>query len=328
MWLKDIIGFDELSHAQMQFEIEAHNGTLRIRKNGKEYQYGSLELATLQQLQQRSNSNQQRGSIEVTELVADVQQLHLHPLNKGALFQAASQFNLLEMVGPSHTPEQGVSGYEFDRTQGPACAIACGAGTIYRNYFVPVNGQIGQHSYSQIDCLAKIGQALGNNKNQLWSMKNGYALPTQTGLEKINQILSSQTSTQRELLKAKLQIGLQWQTEVTLQNNRQLVSQAYCSALPVAYSSVLKYLWEPFARLILEASYEATLHAAVINHNQGHSNKLYLTLLGGGAFGNDTHWITDSIVQSLNKFRNTPLQVHIVSHGSSKPHVRELVQQF
>ena len=47
----------------------------------------------------------------------------------------ASQFNLLEMTAPSITPEHGVARYQLDRTQGPACAIAAGAATIYRNYF-------------------------------------------------------------------------------------------------------------------------------------------------------------------------------------------------
>ena len=54
----------------------------------------------------------------------------------GALFQVASQFNALEMIGPDVTPEHGVSRYQRDPTQGPACAIAAGAATIYRNFFV------------------------------------------------------------------------------------------------------------------------------------------------------------------------------------------------
>ncbi len=73
------------------------------------------------------------AGVSLSEVVPDVQALHLLPENAGAVFQVASQFNLLEMVGPSVTPEDGVGGYEFDRTQGPACAIACGAGSHRRN---------------------------------------------------------------------------------------------------------------------------------------------------------------------------------------------------
>lgn len=42
------------------------------------------------------------------------------------------------------TPEHGVTRYERDPTQGPAYAIAAGAGTIYRNYFAPVEGGVGE----------------------------------------------------------------------------------------------------------------------------------------------------------------------------------------
>ena len=42
-------------------------------------------------------------------------------------------------------------------------------------------------------------------------------------------------------------------------------------------------LWEPLARLVLEAAYEATLLAAL---RQG-SRVVFLTLLGGGVFKND-----------------------------------------
>ena len=54
--------------------------------------------------------------------------MHGLPENRGALFQVASQFNMLEMVGPRVTPEEGVTRYEHDRTQGPACAMAAGRG--------------------------------------------------------------------------------------------------------------------------------------------------------------------------------------------------------
>jgi hypothetical protein len=46
----------------------------------------------------------------------------------------ASQFNLLEMTGPSVTPEDGVTRYKDDPTQGPACAIAAGAATILHRH--------------------------------------------------------------------------------------------------------------------------------------------------------------------------------------------------
>ena len=66
-------------------------------------------------------------------------------------------------------------------------AISCGAGTIYRNYFVEVNGKIGQSDDNQIDCLDLIGRELENERLNLWKMKNGYALLSQEGLLSINK---------------------------------------------------------------------------------------------------------------------------------------------
>jgi len=46
-----------------------------------------------------------------------VQALIGDPTNAGAVFQAASQFNCLEMVGPKMTPADGVANYFLDPTQ-------------------------------------------------------------------------------------------------------------------------------------------------------------------------------------------------------------------
>ena len=80
--------------------------------------------------------------------------------------------------------------YLGDPTQGPACAIAAGAATIYRNYFVPIAGGLGQTAERQLDGLSAIGDALsgalGTPVDGLWRMRNGFALCHQTGLEAIS----------------------------------------------------------------------------------------------------------------------------------------------
>jgi hypothetical protein len=64
----------------------------------------------------------------------------MHSQYPNAIFQAASQFNCLEFPNPRTVPEHGITAYFTDHTQGPACALACAAGTLYRNYFAPVAG--------------------------------------------------------------------------------------------------------------------------------------------------------------------------------------------
>jgi len=78
---------------------------------------------------------------------------------------------------------------------------------------------------------------------------------------------------------------------VTLGGASHTVSQAYCSAVPVAYSPHSTDSWAAFAQLVLEASYEATMCAALLNVEITGSNQSFLTLLGGGAFGDRDEWI-------------------------------------
>jgi len=329
MWFKNLTGFSEISPEEVRKNIMIKGNKLFSMINQRSFQHGHLEIATLESLKERVSGLKHEGqAISFIEIIGNAQQFHKYPSNQNALFQAASQFNLLEMVGPEVTPESGINGYELDHTQGPACAIACGAGTIYRNYFAPVNGKVGQSYNNQIDCLDLIGKELGNVDNSLWEMKNGYALADQNGIDQINILLKQLTNKQWEFLKGKLKIGLQWDTEVTLSDNKHLVSQAYCSALPVAYSYIESEHWELFAKLILEATYEATLYAAMVNLNNTGCPKVYLTMVGGGAFGNQQNWIIDALVKAMEKFRHTPLNVKMISYNKSNPSVKKIEELF
>lgn len=243
MWFENLFGFEEVSPENVRDKIFIDKENLISKVNGKSFQYGTLEIPTLKELKDQSPSRIYKSSISVNEIVGNVQEIHCDPHNRNALFQAASQFNLLEMVGPHISPERGVGIYEQDYTQGPACAIACGAGTIYRNYFVSIKEQIGQTLATQIDCLELIGKELGNEALLLWEMTNGYALVNQEGLLNINFQISNLNPKQREQLKEKLKIGIQWKSEVTITKSKQVVSQAYCSALPVSYSPVDSLYW-------------------------------------------------------------------------------------
>ncbi len=329
MWFETLTGFPEDSPQQVRENITVDGQFLKSNISGRVMVCGQLETPSLAELRELVHSSgYEVGKISVREVVANVQHLHTNESYADSLFQVASQFNLLEMVSPNITPERGVGIYENDRTQGPACAVAAGAGTIYRNYFAPVNGQIGQSVKNQIDCLADIGAALGNSENCLWKMRNGYALASHSGLVEISNRLRASNESDLDRLRQLLRIGIQWGTQVTLNDSKHTVSQAYCSALPVAYSPHASNLWQEFARLILEASYEATLCTAILNSTRNGNNKLFLTLLGGGAFGNETDWIIGGIQRALNLYRHIDLDVAIVSYGASKQYVQQLVTQY
>lgn len=117
------------------------------------------------------------------------------------------------------------------------------------------------------------------------------------------------------------------------------VCQIYASAVPVAYAkSTTSRDWESFARLVLRGAYRATLGAAALKAARQSSNAsavkaeathaedkggggpprvtVFLTALGGGAFGNRVGWIQDAINGALSEFRNCPLDVVLVHYGS------------
>jgi hypothetical protein len=329
MWFEDLTGFREESPDQVRANIHVDGNTLTSDVNGRRMACGRLEIPTLTDLRARVHvCNAKTGSLKFSEVVGDVQALHRRETSAGALFQVASQFNLLEMTHPSVTPEQGVGILEDDHTQGPACAIACGAGTIYRTYFVEVNGQVGQAADRQIDCLRDLGAALENSDGRLWRMRNGYALATAEGLRAISEVLARADEPDRDALRQLLRIGIQWDTQVTLDDAAHTVSQAYCSALPVGYSDHPAELWGDFARLVLEASYEAALSAAVLNATRTGNNRVFLTLLGGGVFANCHEWIFPALDRALRIVSGIDLDVAVVSHGESNDRVRDLVEAF
>ena len=328
-WFEVLTGFRETSPSQVRENITVDGDRLTSLVNRKAFTCGRLETPSLGELRNRvACSRDTIGRLSVREVVANVSDLHANESNAGCLFQVASQFNLLEMVSPNVTPEHGVGIYENDFTQGPTCAIAAGAGTIYRNYFAIADGHAGQSARRQIDCLADIGVTLGNSGERLWEMRNGYALASREGLIEISKRLDESSENELDQLRQLLRIGVQWNTQVTIEDSKHTVTQAYCSALPVAYSNHSSDLWEDFARLVLDASYEATICTAILNSLSTGNNRVYLTLLGGGAFGNKTNWITQGIKRALKLYEHWNIEVAIVSRGSSKPYVQELVEQF
>lgn len=334
-WFSRLTGFNEGTYASTQAQLEVQGSTLCSKVNGRSFGIGQFEMASLAELRTRvAQGAGASGSTRVSLVTGDVRQMHQLPAYAGALFQVASQFNALEMVGPSVTPEHGVTRYEHDHTQGPACAIAAGAATIYRNYFVPVSSQLGQTSASQLDGLADVGAELSRvlcrPVSELWSMQNGYALATRAGLDMIAAHLREIGETVVSELAGLLRIGVHQGVEVTEGPSTPgpLVTQVFCSALPVAYGRVPQPFWKDFAQLVLDAAYEATLLAAVLNSRQGGSKIVLLTLLGGGAFGNAPEWIYTAIRRALAKTQGYHLDVRLVSYGRPPEQLLSLVQDL
>ena len=322
MWFEGLTGFREVDGADVRRRLRVDGEDL-VTDDGRRLRFGRFQTPSLADLRERAASIGWSGPTSVREVVGDVGALHRGLNNEGSTFQVASQFNTLEMVGPGVTPDDGIDGYENDHTQGPACAIACGAGTVYRNYFASVGDQVGQTADRQIDCSADLADAFGVDLG----FRNGYLLPTAEALASVSAQIEGADEGERNALMGLLRVGFQLDTGVTggasSTGEPLAVNQVYCSAVPVAYADLSAEEWEPLARLVLDATYEATFASAVENAARTGNASLFLTLVGGGAFGNDQRWIMSAVERALDLYSDAGLDVRIVSYGRSDPTIEQ-----
>ena len=380
-WFEDVFGFPEpvrYGSAQNKFHvIRKDDGVLILGTTmdpSKQFHVGKFETPSVSDLRlavskanvsvkenetmlvdrdDNSGGGDDCVGLRFRHIVGDVGKLHRDPSNAGAVFQAASQFNCLEMVSRRIKPDDGISRYIADYTQGPACALACPAGTVYRNYFASGanDGSVGQGKTGvQIDLLSDIGRVVGNdipedesenaNNNEnaarkkkkktettkYWKVQNGYALElNRESMAPLATRLLSNSSLVDEII-ANLRVGVHWDTEVsyvgherdiggTLPSPPHRVCQVYCSAIPM--SEQRGNGWEPLARAILNGLYEATLAVGVAKQQEQPQGriKIYLTMVGGGVFANKDEWIVAAIKRALTRFQDYPLDVDLVHYG-------------
>jgi len=333
IWFEELFGFRESSYEETKRHFIVEGQRLRSLANGRSFAIGEFATPSLADLRTQGHAVARRGTIQVThEVIGDVLELHALPENRGALFQVASGLNCLEFPSPSTTPEHGVSGYAHDPTQGPACSLAAAAAAIYRNYFVQLNDTEGQTRDNQIDNLEDLAAAVGR-PDEFWSVRNGYTFSTSAQLAALRDKLKKHD---RERLRAEVRIGLQYDVGVTFidrftqpePGREPIVSHALCSAVSCAYTPLSNSEWEPLARLVLDASYEATLWAAAVNATRpSGSHSVWLTLLGGGAFGNDPMWIAAAIGRALRELAEVDLDVHIAHYRKRDPELESMIDR-
>lgn len=77
--------------------------------------------------------------------------------------------------------------------------------------------------------------------------------------------------------------------------------------------------------MVLNAAYEATLCAALLKMQGRGSAKVFLTQLGGGAFGNPQTWIFDGMLSAFEKFTTTDIEITIISYGQEDTQLNEML---
>ena len=160
-WFKETFGFVEgSSYSKNRAMFHMEGDTLICPTSPHPRQWvGRFETPSLAELRQQLAlaAPSGEGGLRFTHLAdpVGIVPIIMDERNAGCVIQAASQFNALEMVGPGVSPRQGIAGYANDPTQGPKVALACPAGTVFRNYLC-LDG-VGQ-AERQVDCLADVGR--------------------------------------------------------------------------------------------------------------------------------------------------------------------------
>ena len=325
-WFERLVGFRERDANDVRALVTAEGTDLVAPALNQRYKAGAFTTPSLGELRNQLKARTyEKKPPTFSNVIGDAGALHGE--FPGATFQVASQFNCLEFVGPSVTPEDGVTGYAWDKTQGPCCAIACGASTIYRNYF-GLDGAP-QTASSQIENLRDVLTHLGPLDGR-FDVRGGYTMADDAALRALTEKVASLDEAGRDAVKALLRIGLQTDCQVTSQNwgrdqlrdTDHVVTQIFASACSVAYSGNGSGLWKAFASLVLEASYEAALIASALNAldhpDRPHASKLFLTAVGGGVFGNGLSWIARAIEKALASV-DYPLEVRLVTYAPPVP---------
>ena len=256
--------------------------------------------------------------------------------NEGCMFQAASNFNGIETISEYSYPDADsfVTDYIDDMTQGPAASISAGAGAISRVLLPFYDAEKGAHEWGQtktqqVEMLADV--------SEYFTVKNGYIV--QNGSEKtVDADLSCQENRDlvnkvkvlvhvdeevvygpRELMKEAITcIGKDDDNEASRTQPNHKICQVFCAAMNMGQGesgfknagiegSGVK------AKLLLEAAYRGT-YLAAIRHG---CPKLFLTLIGGGVFGNSQTAIMDIIEKvhmdtACTEKNNVIEEVHVV----------------
>ena len=228
----------------------------------------------------------------------DISVLQCASENEGCMFQAASNFNGVECISDRSTPDERgfATNYIYDHTQGPAASISAGAAALARvhaAFYDPAAdagtwGQTGQH---QVEMLADTAPYFAVRNGYVCNTKAAPVLPRdRAALEKIEGAV-------RVLVHARVETMFgRYGFRAIDETRPRTISQTFCAAMNLAqgasgYQNAQQPDARDKARLLLRAAYRGTLLAAELHA----CPKVFLTLIGGGVFGNNFDDIIDAV---------------------------------
>ena len=274
--------------------------------------------------------------------LVDVAQLQAAPENRGALFQVASNMNTVEAATENSMPDSDdfVTVYLNDKTQGPIASVSAAPAAIARVYTPFYDGikanreEWGQSQDKQISMLYELPE--------YYTVSNGYIV--NYGGESVFEEKDIDSIVRR------IHLGLHTNVQVVFgkreggfmeclvdgdkavkkprkepikprKTEPQIISQITCAGMNLnqgqsgADNKKLPKS-DVKARALLRAAYQGAYYAAL---SLG-CKKLYLTLVGGGVFGNPLSVIFDEIVRAhrdigMSRFNRTLEDVYLIFYS-------------
>ncbi len=299
----DVIAFDPEGFATVQAAGRTFSGGRFAPRS-----IGALRKAVAHKATGRPTSVR-FSVIEGADPVTDIGALQALA-STSTLFQVASQFNCLESPGPHLTD---VTSYLSDPTQGPRASISAFPGTLVRHYAAPdgAGGRFVQCEERQLDLLADaLPKALGK-------VEGGYLMTSN-----LRDVAAAAQALEDRF--EHIQVGVHDGTQVVLGydwdgavEGEPRIAQVFTSTLAAG----LYGRGEPFrgpveaiSRHLLRAAYLGTLLAALDLGKQ----RVVLTLIGGGVFGNPHPSICESVVWAIEEVERLacgPLEVVLNSRA-------------
>lgn len=326
--------------------IEKENGKYYIKQGDKRYKCGDFEMISLGELREKTRNKEKIGggkfNVEmgmdtnfnsIYRDKVDIGALQSKKENRQAVFQIASNFNGLEPSCKQDYPEEGITKYIYDKTQGPFGSISAAPGLIHRSYSIFHNNKKSpldwrQTKFKQINFLQDVldyypttNGYIDLNKSQLKSPISDIVNKIKIGFHENIQVTFGMTYPQ--------------ELHETIDDPNQLIHQVFTSTIDlgtVSGSTNYRLLQQnpsivlQLNQHLLDASYESIIRLAWLKNYK----KVYLTLIGGGVFQNSFSLLAQSLEKLSSLIVDSGLNVTLIiySYRSLVTQNQQLAKSF
>lgn len=231
-----------------------------------------------------------------------------------SVIQVASQANGLEMSTPDKVPSMGLEPYLYDKTQGPAVALATIFDTFFRNVFL--------HTFNGLHRLGI--PARTNGKHDENYVQNGYirAGNPEELLQKLTQMhneVEFMTVIEARVTGTSTEAGYKLSTH----EHRHHLFNSY--AIPIGvYGNQNNQAIKRAADRLQLINFEAVLLFAEKVRRPGKRQTVVLTQLGEGVFNAPKGSSSKAILTAIKKYKHLPLDV-VVNVWSRDEGIRQLM---